>query len=297
MNTNLRTTPETAPPDLIIVTGLSGSGKGTVLRSLEDIGYYTVDNLPVDLLLTFTSLIRESPSIERAAIVVDLHEERARARLPELVLQIQEKVKTVLVFLDCATDTIIRRYSETRRPHPLGEFSNLEESIEAERNQLQPIQEMAGVSIDTSRFNVHELRDYVHSRFGSGADQAPLRISLTSFGFRHGVPETSDLVFDVRFLPNPNYVPEFRHLTGTDPAVAAYVRGFPQTVEFVNRISDLLVYLIPHYIREGKSYLTVSFGCTGGHHRSVMITEEIAARLRERGFAVGTHHRDTAKPV
>lgn len=296
----MSTSPENAPatlPALIIITGLSGSGKGTVLRSLEDIGYYTVDNLPVDLLPTFTSLIHESPSIERAAIVVDIHEERGRAKLPELFLQIRDQVQTVLVFLDCATDTIIRRYKETRRPHPLGEFSNLEESIEAERSRLQPIQEMANVSIDTSRFNVHELRDYVHARFGAGAEQPPLRISLTSFGFRHGVPETSDLVFDVRFLPNPNYLPEFRHLTGLDPAVAAYIRGFPQTVEFVNRISDLLAYLIPHYIREGKSYLTVSFGCTGGHHRSVMITEEVADRLREKKFTVATHHRDTAKPV
>jgi len=292
---------ETAKPDtspaLIIITGLSGSGKGTVLRSLEDMGYYAVDNLPVDLLTTFTSLILDSPSIERAAIVVDIRGERSLSKLPEVFLQIRDQVQTALVFLDCSTDTIIRRYSETRRPHPLGEYSNLEESIEAERQRLLPIQEIADVAIDTSRFNVHELRDYVHSRFGSGAEQTPLRISLTSFGFRHGVPETADLVFDVRFLPNPNYVPEFRHLTGLDPGVANYVRSFPQTVEFINRISDLLAYLIPHYIREGKSYLTVSFGCTGGHHRSVMITEEVAARLREKSFTVKTHHRDTQKPV
>lgn len=293
------TNPDGRPtsPALIIITGLSGSGKGTVLRSLEDIGYYTVDNLPVGLLSTFAGLIKESPSIERAAIVVDVREEDGLARLPEVFLQVRDGLETALVFMECQTETILRRYSETRRPHPLGEFSNLEESIEAERQRLGPIRELSDVAIDTSRFNVHELRDYVHARFGEGVEMPPLRISLTSFGFRHGVPETSDLLFDVRFLPNPNYLPEFRHLTGLDPAVAEYVRGFPQTTEFVNRIGDLLTYLIPHYIREGKSYLTVSFGCTGGHHRSVMIAEEVAKRLREEQFTVTTHHRDTGRPV
>jgi RNase adapter protein RapZ len=284
-------------PALIIITGLSGSGKGTVLRSLEDIEYYAVDNLPVGLLATFAALIKDSPSIERAAIVVDIREEDGLGRLPEVFLQLRDQLPTVLLFMDCQTETIIRRYSETRRPHPLGEFSSLVDSIEAERSRLAPIRELADVSIDTSRFNVHELRDYVHTRFGEESAQPALRISLTSFGFRHGVPDTADLLFDVRFLPNPNYLPEFRHLTGLDPAVAEYVRSFPQTREFVNRISDLLAYLIPHYIKEGKSYLTVSFGCTGGHHRSVMIAEEVASQLRQQQFTVTTHHRDTAKPV
>ncbi|MCW5965379.1 MAG: RNase adapter RapZ [Bryobacterales bacterium] len=284
-------------PSLIIITGLSGSGKGTVLRSLEDLGYYAVDNLPVGLLPTFASLIKESPSIEQAAIVVDIRGEKGLGDLPEVFLQIRDQLETVLVFMDCQTNAVLRRYSETRRPHPLGEFANLRESIEAERVRLAPIRELADVVIDTSQFNVHELRDYVHARFGEGAEQPPLRISMTSFGFRHGVPDTSDLLFDVRFLPNPNYLPEFRHLTGLDPGVAEYIRGFPQTEEFIQRITELLAYLIPHYIREGKSYLTVSFGCTGGHHRSVMIAEEIAQRLRDLEFIVNTHHRDTARPV
>ncbi len=285
------------PPSLIIITGLSGSGKGTVLRSLEDLGYYAVDNLPVGLLPTFASLIKESPSIEQAAIVVDVRGEDGLNRLPEVFLQVRDQLKTALVFMDCQTDAILRRYSETRRPHPLGEFVNLRESIEAERVRLAPVRELSDVVIDTSSFNVHELRDYVYARFGEGSEQPPLRISLTSFGFRHGVPDTSDLLFDVRFLPNPNYLPEFRHLTGLDDGVAEYIRSFPQTEEFVVRITDLLAYLIPHYIREGKSYLTVAFGCTGGHHRSVMIAEEIARRLRERTFTVSTHHRDTSRPV
>jgi len=288
---------KTKPPELVIITGLSGSGKGTVLRSLEDLGYYAVDNLPVGLLATFAQLIKDSPSIEQAAIVVDIRREDGLARLPEVFLQIRDHLETALVFMDCQTEAIVRRYSETRRPHPLGEFTNLKESIEAERNRLASIRELSDVVIDTSRFNVHELRDYVHARFGEGSDQPPLRISVTSFGFRHGVPDTVDLLFDVRFLPNPNYLPQFRHLTGTNPAVADYIRSFPQTTEFIQRISDLLVYLIPHYIREGKSYLTVAFGCTGGHHRSVMIAEEIARSLRAQHFVVNTQHRDISLPV
>lgn len=284
-------------PELVIITGLSGSGKGTVLRSLEDVGYYAVDNLPVELLATFTLLIKESPSIEKAAIVVDIREEVGLAKLPDVYLQVREQLRTSLVFLDASTETLLRRYSETRRPHPLGEFTQLEDSIDAERIHLQRIRELADTVIETSKFNVHELRDFVQARFGEDGDQAPLRIAVTSFGFRHGVPETSDLVFDVRFLPNPNYIPEYRHLTGLDPQVADYVRGFPQTLEFIKRIEELLVYLIPHYIREGKSYLTVSFGCTGGHHRSVMMAEEVAQRLREKGYSVKASHRDTTKPV
>ncbi|MCC6262685.1 MAG: RNase adapter RapZ [Bryobacterales bacterium] len=284
-------------PQLVIITGLSGSGKGTVLRSLEDAGYYAVDNLPVELLATFAQLIKENPGIENAAIVVDIREEAGLTKLPDLYLQIREQLRTALVFLDASTETLLRRYSETRRPHPLGTFSTLEDSIDAERAHLAHIREMADTVIDTSKFNVHELRDYVQARFGDNAEQTPLRIAVTSFGFRHGVPETSDLVFDVRFLPNPNYIPEYRHLTGLDPQVADYIRGFPQTVEFLNRIEDLLVYLIPHYIREGKSYLTVSFGCTGGHHRSVMMAEEIAQRLREKGYSAKASHRDTNKAV
>ncbi|MCL4784300.1 MAG: RNase adapter RapZ [Bryobacterales bacterium] len=284
-------------PQLVIITGLSGSGKGTVLRSLEDAGYYAVDNLPVELLATFSQLIKENPGIENAAIVVDIREEAGLAKLPDLYLQLRKQLRTALVFLDASTDTLLRRYSETRRPHPLGEFSKLEDSIDAERVHLAPIRELADTVIDTSKFNVHELRDYVRARFGDNAEQTPLRIAVTSFGFRHGVPETSDLVFDVRFLPNPNYIPEYRHLTGLDPQVAGYIRSFPQTGEFLSRIEDLLVYLIPHYIREGKSYLTVSFGCTGGHHRSVMMAEEIAQRLREKGYSAKASHRDTNKAV
>ena len=284
-------------PQLVIITGLSGSGKGTVLRSLEDAGYYAVDNLPVELLLIFSQLIKENPGIENAAIVVDIREEAGLAKLPDLYLQIREQLRTALVFLDASTETLLHRYSETRRPHPLSGFSKLEDSIDAERVHLAPIRELADTVIDTSKFNVHELRDYVRARFGDNAEQTPLRIAVTSFGFRHGVPETSDLVFDVRFLPNPNYIPEYRHLTGLDPQVADYIRGFPQTAEFLSRIEDLLVYLIPHYIREGKSYLTVSFGCTGGHHRSVMMAEEIAQRLREKGYSAKASHRNTNKAV
>jgi UPF0042 nucleotide-binding protein len=287
----------TSPLQMVLITGMSGSGKGTVLKSLEDVGFYAVDNLPADLLLTFARLIKDSPQINKAAIVVDVRGERHLERLPVLVEELREQLRCTLVYMESDDATIVRRYSETRRPHPLHPDRSVSESVQAERDLLQPIREKAEHIIDTSKFNVHELREYVQKKFANSQAQVPLRIALKSFGFKHGVPTDSDLVFDVRFLPNPNYIPEFRHLTGRHEEVAAYVAGFPQTKEFIERISALLKYLIPHYIEEGKSYLTVSFGCTGGHHRSVMIAEEIARRLEAAGYAPKLMHRDTEKQL
>jgi UPF0042 nucleotide-binding protein len=189
----------------------------------------------------------------------------------------------------------MRRFSETRRPHPLGITSSVAKSIQAEREQLAPIRRVADHIINTAKFNVHELRDVIEDKFRGGREESNIRIDITSFGYRHGVPPDSDLVFDVRFLPNPNYIPEFKKLTGRHPMVARYIRSFPQTLEFIDRISELLVYLIPHYIREGKSYLTIAFGCTGGHHRSVMIASEIRKRLTRAGFKVKETHRDVKR--
>jgi len=194
-------------------------------------------------------------------------------------------------------DALVRRYSETRRPHPLGTSRSVLRNIRKERRQLEQIRKLADHTINTSKFNVHELRELVEEIFGGASEQSKIMIYVTSFGFRHGVPNDSDLVFDVRFLPNPNYIPEYRNLTGLDSRVARYIRSFPQTMEFIERISDLLIYLLPHYVREGKSYLTIAFGCTGGHHRSVMIAAEIRRRLAKAGYKVKATHRDLAEPV
>jgi UPF0042 nucleotide-binding protein len=201
-----------------------------------------------------------------------------------------------VIYLEASDAALLRRFSETRRPHPLGTGTTVRASLGTERRHLRAIRAIADLVIDTSKFNVHELRAHLTDRFKqqSGSQQTIL-VSCVSFGYKHGLPDDADLVFDVRFLPNPHFVPEFRGLTGRHPRVANYIRSFPQTQEFINRISELLVYLLPHYIREGKSYLTISFGCTGGQHRSVMIAEDVSKRLRKAGYKVKVVHRDSPK--
>lgn len=283
------------PPELIVITGLSGSGKGTVLKCLEDLGYYSVDNLPVELIPKFAELTRDSPNIRAAALVVDIREREGLQRLPEILKRIRRQIPTRVVFLEADDATLIRRFSETRRPHPLGSSRSVARNIQEERKLLAPIRALADHVINTSKFNVHELREFIEETFGGGRDQSRIMIYVTSFGYRYGVPADSDLVFDVRFLPNPNYVPQYRKLSGRHPQAARYIRSFPQTMEFIERISELLIYLLPHYIQEGKSYLTIAFGCTGGRHRSVLIADEIARRLARAGYKVKTTHRDIAK--
>ncbi len=286
---------ETRPPDLVIITGLSGSGKVTVLKCLEDLGYYSVDNLPVELIPKFGELVNGSPNIHHAALLVDIREGEALKRFPEVYAKMRQALPCTLVFLEAEEETLLRRFSETRRPHPLGTDESVVRSLRRERRQLAPIRALAEHIINTSKFNVHELREFIGEKFGADRDNARIMTYVTSFGYRYGVPTDSDLVFDVRFLPNPNYIPQFKKLSGRHPSVARYIRSFPQTVEFVQRISDLLVYLLPHYVREGKSYLTIAFGCTGGRHRSVMIAEEIRRRLARAGFRVKSAHRDIDK--
>jgi UPF0042 nucleotide-binding protein len=282
--------------ELVIITGLSGSGKGTVLKAFEDLGYYSVDNLPIGLIPKFAELAKSAPNIRRAALVVDIREGTALDKFPALFKRIRRQVPTRLVFLEADDAALIRRFSETRRPHPLGTGQSVAASIRSERERLEPIRRLAEPILNTSKFNVHELRDTIHSTFGSErAASSGILVHTNSFGYKHGVPSDSDLVFDVRFLPNPNYIPAFKKLTGKHPSVARYIRSFPQTQEFIERISALLVYLLPHYIEEGKSYLTISFGCTGGHHRSVLIASEIRKRLSDAGYRVKETHRDVAK--
>jgi RNase adapter protein RapZ len=299
---NLISTNETkagiTPPELVIITGMSGSGKGSVLRALEDLGYYSVDNLPVELIPKFAELVRDSSSNRHAALVVDVREGAGLKKLPGIVRKIRASVNVRLVFLEADDESLMRRFSETRRPHPLSaDEQPIGENILKERELLAPVRAVADLIISTSKFNVHDLRDFIGQRFRGEGEESRILVYIVSFGYRHGLPSDCDLIFDVRFLPNPNYIPKFKKLTGRNPAVARYIRSFPQTGEFIERITDLLVYLMPHYIREGKSYLTIGFGCTGGHHRSVMIADQIRRNLASAGYQAKVTHRDATKPV
>jgi len=278
--------------ELVIITGMSGSGKASVLKAFEDLGYYCVDNLPVELIPRFAELVVQSSEIEHTALVVDVREGSQLDELPLIVKAVRRVLPTKVVFLEAEDAVLLRRFSETRRPHPLGTDAPVRTSLTAERRHLRPIRALADLVIDTSKFNVHELRSYITERFHKRETDKNILVSCVSFGFRHGVPEDADLMFDVRFLPNPHFVPEFRPLTGRHPKVAKYIRSFPQTREFVDRISELLIYLLPHYVREGKSYLTIAFGCTGGQHRSVMIADEVSKRLKRGGYRIKVVHRD-----
>jgi RNase adapter protein RapZ len=284
-----------ATADLVIITGMSGSGKQTALKAFEDLGFYAVDNLPIAFVPKFADLSRDTKTRRRAALIIDIREGAVLRQFPKMFRELRKRLDVKLLFLDADDEALRRRFSETRRPHPLGAEATVLSSLKDEREQLKPIRRLADLLIDTTKLNVHELRALISANFQGAQENNKIVVYVNSFGFRHGVPPDSDLVFDVRFLPNPNYIPEFKKLTGRHPSVARYIRSFPQTGEFINRISDLLIYLLPHYIREGKSYLTISFGCTGGHHRSVLIADEIQKRLKKAGFTVTAHHRDTGK--
>jgi len=281
-----------AAGQLVILTGLSGSGKSTVLKTFEDLGFYCVDNLPVDLIPTFSELhVYGSGEVERAALLVDAREGEQLKRLPAIYRKLRREHPANLVFIEASDEALLRRFSETRRPHPLGHDRPVREGLRRERQMMAPIRQLANVVIDTTKFNVHELRQFITERF-KNPDRRPLLVSLVSFGYRFGIPGDADLVFDVRFLPNPHFVPRLRRYSGKDARVARYIRSFPQTGEFLRRIEGLLTYLIPHYIREGKSYLTIAFGCTGGRHRSVMMAEVIRRALGRHGYTAKAVHRD-----
>jgi RNase adapter protein RapZ len=280
---------------LVVITGLSGSGKASVLKAFEDLGYYCVDNLPVGLIPRFADLTKHSSEVEKAALVADIREGEQLRKLPAIIRSLKRTLNTTVIFLEASDDALLRRFSETRRPHPLGKHSPVRSALNRERRTLQPIRALADVVVDTSKFTVHELRAHMISKFTHGGGDKDIMVSVVTFGYKAGVPNDADLLFDVRFLPNPHFVPEFRPLTGRHPRVAKYIRSFPQTQEFIDRISGLLVYLIPHYVREGKSYLTIGFGCTGGQHRSVLIGEEVKKRLAGAGYTVKVIHRDSPK--
>lgn len=286
---------ENGHPHVLIVTGMSGAGKSSAADVLEDNGYHVIDNLPPELLSQVADFHGLAERNVRLAVVVDSRGGDAVERLQEVIQQLdQQGIKTAVLFLDADDSVIIRRYEENRRPHPL-EAPTIDEAIAEERKMLDPLREAADVVIDTSDLNVHQLRDRIINEFSPEEMQRPLRVSIRSFGFKHGTPRDADLVFDVRFLPNPHWVPELKPLRGTDPAVADYVLTNPDAAGFVDRVEELIAFLLPRYEAEGKSYVSIAIGCTGGHHRSVAIAEEIGRRLEKRGVRAAVRHRDVER--
>ena len=283
----------------IILTGLSGSGKSQAIRALEDLGYFCVDNLPTTLIETLARLAIRRQNIDKVAIVVDVREGNLLPSFPVVLGRLRKMrgLNPVVIFLEASNTALVRRFSETRRPHPLAPHSSPSEGIREERVRLAPIRAMADEIVDTSDMTGHELRQFFMGLSRDRAARTSLVVTLLSFGFKHGVPVDADLMFDVRCLPNPHFVPALRRRTGRDRAVVAFLDRDPQTREFIQRLEDYLVYAIPHYVMEGKSYLTVGVGCTGGRHRSVAIAERLRRALTGiAGTRVRVRHRDVARP-
>ena len=282
-------------PHVLVVTGMSGAGKSSAADILEDNGYTVIDNLPPALLTQAVDFHAIGEEVRRLAVVVDARGGDALEQLREVVQELsRDGIRTAILFLDADDHVIIRRYEENRRPHPLG-LATIHDAIAAERKMLDGLRESADVVIDTTDLNIHQLRDRVINEFSSEAMQRPMRVSVRSFGFKHGSPRDADLVFDVRFLPNPHWVPELRPLRGIDQPVSEYVLNSEAAGEFLDRIDELVAFLIPRYEAEGKSYVSIGIGCTGGHHRSVAIAEELGRRLAERDITAVVRHRDVER--
>jgi UPF0042 nucleotide-binding protein len=283
--------------DVVIVTGMSGSGKGTALKAFEDLGFFCIDNLPVSLIPKFIEGFHVSGGeVERAALVIDIRAGEKLRDLAKTMLDLKKyEFRLFVLYLEAADEVLVRRFSETRRPHPLAGGQSLMETIRMERRRLRNVREIADVTIDTSDYSVHQMKALVMDRFRAHPRAAKLNLNLLSFGFKHGLPLESDLVFDVRFLPNPHFVAGLRQLTGKHQKVIRYMRSHAETQDFVTKVADLLKYLVPHYIREGKSYLTVAIGCTGGRHRSVFIAEELARVLQFEKTRIQVRHRDEGR--
>ena len=283
------------PVSVVIITGVSGSGMSSALKAFEDLGYFAIDNLPVQLIPTFVRLCDESSEIDRTAFVVDVRSREFLGLFPHIHEELKEKgVDVTIVFLEADDDVLLRRYSETRRPHPLPD-QTVVAAIRQEHDLLAQIRELADIVIDTTELTVHTLRDVIKERFAERSSAHELNVSISSFGFRHGLPRGLDMLFDVRFLPNPHFIPELRPHTGRDAAVIDYLAAQPEVNETIDHFVDLLAYLLPRFKREGKSYLSIGVGCTGGRHRSVMIADAIHERLAAQGFKTKVVHRDIAK--
>ena len=283
---------------LVVITGLSGSGKTLAANCLEDLGYFCVDNLPVGLISPFYELIqRSSEQMLRAALVIDVRERAFLEAFPDSLRALKKQGAPVQVlFLESSDDALKRRFSESRRPHPMARGAEtLETAIETEREALAPLREMADRIVNTTRFTAHQLRAFLKNAYGLPEQAGVPNVTVVSFGFKYGIPTEADLMFDVRFLPNPYFVEGLRHLDGRTEEVQSFLRQSELTEEFASRIQALLEYLIPLYGAEGKSYLTVAIGCTGGKHRSVALTEWISGRLATNGFPVAPSHRDVGR--
>ncbi|QSQ22714.1 RNase adapter RapZ [Pyxidicoccus parkwayensis] len=285
----------TAPSkQIVVITGMSGSGKSTAIRALEDAGFFCIDNLPVLLLPKLTELAGGG-HIERMALVVDVREGVFLKDAPRILAEVRRAGHQVeVLFLDSSDDSLIRRFSETRRRHPLAPNGSVADGIKAERQELRDLRELADQVIDSSALNVHDLKRMVQARFSPEPAAGP-SLSIMSFGYRYGVPPQADLVLDVRFLPNPYFVPELKGLTGKVPKVAAYVLDREETQQFLDKVVDLCRFLFPRYQKEGKAYLTVALGCTGGKHRSVAIAAELTRRLQDANTRVQLWDRDIEK--
>ena len=282
----------------IVLTGLSGSGKSQAIRALEDLGYFCVDNLPVSLLPVMGELAERQSAQHRVAVVIDIREPRFVRDFPRVYrrLKARKHLTTKLIFLEAGHAELVRRFSETRRPHPLAPDRPITEGLKEERASLRPIRALADKVIDTSKLNVHELRQQLRELVSGRKQASKLVLTFLSFGFQNGPPAEADLMFDVRFLKNPHWVPSLRPLSGKDPAVAAYIRRQPMSRAAIKRLTRLLRWMVPLYVQEGKSYLTVAIGCTGGKHRSVYVAEALKRELSDlKGVSIKVSHRDLVR--
>jgi UPF0042 nucleotide-binding protein len=279
----------------LIITGISGSGKTAVSHFLEDLGFYCVDNLPAKLIPSLVDLWQaREVEIQKMALIVDMREPGFLADFPTALSQIRNKIIPKVIFLDASDETLLKRFSESRRPHPLKRHKSVIEAIRLERKRLEPIKKMADEVFDTSSSNVSQLKELITRQLIRGRKPA-LQIVLVSFGYKYGVPLDSDMIFDTRFLPNPFYIDSLREKTGKNTRVRDYILGSEETAEFLARLREFIDYLIPKFIAEGKSYLTIAVGCTGGRHRSVVVVEELKAYLRKKSYDIKVYHRDVFK--
>ncbi len=279
---------------MVVVTGLSGSGRSAALKAFEDIGFYCVDNLPLSLLPAFVEYARGSEETSLSAIGVDIREKGFPDKFPSLYTELKAAGRPLeMLFLDASDQALVRRFSETRRPHPLARDAvPLLDAVRREREALVEVKKLADQLLDTSDYTIHDLRQAVERRYSGKDAGRPMTVTIVTFGYKFGVPYELDLLFDLRFLPNPHFVPELKPYTGDDPRVREYVMARPDSEEFLSRLLEFLEFLLPRYKSEGKSYLTIGFGCTGGRHRSVAIALMVAERLRPRGYEVNVKHRD-----
>lgn len=279
---------------LVIISGLSGAGKTSALKCFEDLGFFCIDNLPPPLLPRLVELCTQSGNeINRIALGIDIRERSFLGDFEKVLKElIREGYPIEIIFLEAKDEVLVRRFSETRRPHPLAKDRPLIEGITLERGRMKWLRDQAKIIIDTSNYNIHSLKKEIEKHFMSEDREKALIINITSFGFKYGVPPDVDILFDVRFIPNPNFVPQLKHLTGIHIPVQKYIQSYPVTKKFIRRLFHFLDFLIPEYVREGKTYLNIGIGCTGGRHRSVFIAESLEQHIRGLGYKTNLRHRD-----